>query len=92
MPDKISAPAPEKQAPTQTGPDPEAWGDRYLDLALRCYAAAMLSDRAITARILARIGCELIKPPASINPEFERAAGRELARLLDQPAKPEGGQ
>lgn len=91
MPDKISAPAPEKQAPTQKRPDPLAWGDRYLELALRCYAAAMLSDRAIEARILAAIGCEPIEP-SPLNPQFERAAGRELARLLDQPAKPEGGQ
>lgn len=27
------------------------WGDRYLDLALRCYIAGFLSDTQITARV-----------------------------------------
>lgn len=27
------------------------WGDRYLDLALRCYIAGFLSDAQITSRV-----------------------------------------
>lgn len=45
-------------------PDPEclAAGDRYLDLAVRCYAAAGLSDRQLARRAGIQLGYKLPPP------------------------------
>jgi len=37
-----------------------AAGDEYLDLALRCYAAAILSDAQLSRRVIERMPCEVL--------------------------------
>ena len=46
----------DSQAPTRKALN---WGDKYLELAVRCYAAALLSDADIARRVARFIGIEV---------------------------------